>query len=153
MTPPIDLPLLALQDHLRTRTQGAQRQVFDPIRRKWLALLPEEVVRQLILLHLVRDLGYSPNRIGIEKSLKVNTLSRRCDILVYSPDMEPWMLIECKAPSVAITQDTFDQEARYNLPLKVAYLAVCNGRTTYCCAMDYQRSGYTFLDRLPDFPK
>lgn len=153
MTPPIHLPLLALEAHLRTRTQENQRQIYDAIRRKWVALTPEELVRQLLLLFLTREKQYSPNRLGVEKMLKVNTLTRRCDILVYSPEMDPWMLIECKAPAVPISQDTFDQVARYNLPLQVPYLAVSNGRSTYCCQMDYTEQAYTFLTEFPDFPR
>ena len=149
----LDLPLLDLQGSLQTRHAGGQRQVFDPIRRKWLVLAPEELVRQLLLLYLIQEKGYSPNRIGVEKMLVVNTLTRRCDILVYAGDMAPWMLIECKAPAVPISQATFDQVARYNLPLRVPYLAVSNGRETYCCAMDYERSSYAFLDLFPGFPK
>ena len=113
---------------------------------------PEEVVRQLLLLYLLREKGCSPNRIGIEKTLSVNGLTRRFDILVYDPEMKPWMLIECKAPGIAISQDTFDQAARYNLPLRVPYLVVSNGRDTYCCKMDYEKEGYDFLGELPGFP-
>ena len=149
----IELPLLDMQKELKTRTHEGRRQVFDTIRRKWLVLLPEEHVRQLLLLYLVQKLEYSPNRIGIEKMLIVNTLTRRCDVLIYSGDMDPWMLIECKAPSVPITQATFDQVARYNMPLKVPYLAVTNGIQTFCCELDYENSSYTFLEALPEFPK
>lgn len=149
----LDLPLLDLQQYLKTRTAKGQRQVFDLIRRKWLVMGPEELVRQLLLLYLVREKGYSPNRIGIEKMLVVNTLTRRCDILIYAGDMSPWMLVECKAPSVPVTQAVFDQVARYNLPLRVPFLAVSNGLQTYCCAMDYEASSYVFLDLLPEFPK
>lgn len=153
MNRPIDLPLLDLQQTLQIRTRQGQRQVFDPIRRKWLVMGPEELVRQLLLLYLTREKGYSPNRIGIEKMLVVNTLTRRCDILIYAGDMSPWMLIECKAPSVPVTQAVFDQVARYNLPLRVPYLTVSNGMQTYCCAMDYGAATYVFLDQLPEFPK
>lgn len=152
MSPPIDIPLLSLEEHLQTRSADGQRQLFDPIRRKWVALTPEELVRQLLILYLVREKGYSSNRIGVEKMLKVNTLTRRFDLLVYAPDMSPWMLIECKAPTVPISQATFDQVARYNLPLRVPYLAVSNGMHTYCCALDYERQDYTFLKEFPDFP-
>lgn len=149
----IELPLLDMQKDLKTRTQEGRRQVFDAIRRKWLVLQPEEHVRQLLLLYLVHQLGYSPIHIGIEKKLVVNTLTRRCDILVYSAEMAPWMLIECKAPAVPITQATFDQVARYNMPLQVPFLTVTNGLQTFCCALDYEQSSYTFLDTLPEFPK
>lgn len=149
----LDLPLLDMQESLQIRTLNGQRQVWDSIRRKWLVLGPEELVRQLLLLYLVSEKGYSPNRIGIEKMLVVNTLTRRCDILVYAGDMSPWMLVECKAPAVPISQATFEQVARYNLPLRVPFLCTSNGRDTYCCALDYEGSSYAFLDALPEFPK
>ena len=149
----IQLPLLDKQQGLQTRTFEDRRQVFDPIRRRWLVLLPEEHVRQLLLLYLVQELGYSPNRIGIEKMLLVNTMTRRCDVLIYAPDMSPWMLIECKAPAVPISQSTFDQVARYNMPLQVPYLTVTNGIQTFCCSLDYEQSSYTFLGSLPTYPK
>lgn len=153
MASPIDLPLLEMLPALQTRTQEDSRQVFDAIRRKWLVLAPEELVRQLLLLYLVNERDYSPHRIGIEKKLVVNTMTRRCDVLIYSGDMDPWMLIECKAPGVAISQATFDQVAQYNMPLQVPHLMVTNGHTTYCCAIDYLQSSYQFLDALPQFPK
>ena len=147
------LPLLEYRQLLDTRTNGGKPQILDPVRRKWVAMTPEETVRQLLLLYLLREKAYSPNRIGVEKMLVVNTLNRRFDVLVYAPDMSPWMLIECKAPSVPVTQAVFDQIARYNLPLRVPYLLVSNGLQTYCCAMDYKAESYHFLENLPDFPK
>lgn len=150
---PIALPLLELSEQLQTRQREEQRQLYDPIRRKWLVMQPEEVVRQLLLLYLLREKGYSPNRIGIEKMLSVNGLTRRFDILVYNPEMKPWMLIECKAPGISISQDAFDQAARYNMPLQVPYLVVSNGRETFCCQMDYKEESYIFLDGLPEFPE
>jgi hypothetical protein len=150
---PFALPLLELREQLQIRQHEAQRQLYDPIRRKWLVMQPEETVRQLLLIFLTREKGYSPNRIGVEKTLSFNGLTRRFDILVYDPAMQPWMLVECKAPGVPISQDTFDQAARYNLPLRVPYLVVSNGRDTYCCKMDYENEGYDFLEGLPEFPK
>jgi hypothetical protein len=79
-------------------------------------------------------------------------MAKRCDILAFQKDMQPFMLVECKAPQVPISQDTFRQIAIYNLPLRVPYLMVTNGRQTYCCEMDYNNNGFTFLQEVPHYP-
>lgn len=146
----ISLDLLSFQKQLKTKKVDNKKFLFDPIRKKFLVLQPEEMVRQLFILYLIHEKKISKNRIGIEKSLKVNTLNRRLDILIYDKSVAPFMLIECKAPSVKIDQSTFEQIARYNLPLQVPYLVVTNGMTTYCCKMDYQNESFEFLKELPD---
>ena len=146
----ISLDLLSFQKQLKTKKVDNKKFLFDPIRKKFLVLQPEEMVRQLFILYLIHEKKISKNRIGIEKSLKVNTLNRRLDILIYDKSVAPFMLIECKAPSVKIDQSTFEQIARYNLPLQVPYLVVTNGMTTYCCKMDYKNESFEFLKELPD---
>jgi hypothetical protein len=101
---------------------------------------------------LSREKSYNQTRIKIEKGLKVNTLSKRCDVLVYRPDLRPFLLVECKAPQVKITQDTFEQIARYNMPLQVPYLLVTNGLQSFCCAIDYEQRDYEYLEEIPAFP-
>jgi len=145
----ISLNLLAYQNQLKTKKQDNKKFIFDPIRKKYLVLQPEELVRQLLILYLIQEKKISKNRIGIEKSLKVNHLNRRLDILIYDKDVQPFMLIECKAPAVKISQSTFEQIARYNLPLRVPYLMVTNGMHTYCCKMDYEKESFEFLEELP----
>jgi len=147
----ISLDLLSYQNQLRTKKVENKKFIFDPIRKKYLVLQPEELVRQLLVLFLIHEKKISKNRIGIEKSLKVNTLNRRLDILIYDDAIQPQMLIECKAPSVKIDQSTFEQIARYNLPLQVPYLLVTNGLSTYCCKMDYEKETFEFLDELPNY--
>lgn len=146
----IELNLLDLKEHLRFREEKGKRYLFDAVRRKWLVAGPEELVRQLLVHYLILEKGYSGGRIGIERGLKVNGLERRCDILIYDAGFAPFLLIECKAPGVKIDDAVFRQIAHYNMPLQVPYLAVSNGLTTYCCAMDYQARSYTFLDALPE---
>jgi len=133
----LQLNLLQYKDRLKVKTVKRKKYIYDPIRKKYLVLQPEEVVRQLILEHLISTLKYNHNRISVEKSLRVNTLLKRCDILIYDKAMNPWLLVECKAPEVPISQATFEQIARYNLPLKVDYLFVTNGIQSYCCKMNY----------------
>ena len=146
----IFLDLLSYQNQLKTKKVDNKKFIFDPIRKKYLVLQPEELVRQLLILYLIDEKNINKNRIGIEKSLKVNDLNRRLDILIYDKAVQPYMLIECKAPSVKIDQTTFEQIARYNLPLRVPYLLVSNGMTTYCCKMDYEKETFEFLTALPD---
>ena len=145
----IHLDLLRYKDQLRVKRQADKRLIFDPIRKKWLVLQPEEMVRQLVLEYLLRDLGYNSNRISMERGLKVNTLDRRFDLLVYNKDVKPYLLIECKAPQIKISQAVFEQISWYNSSLQVPYLMVTNGRENYCCWMDYEAKSYRFLDAVP----
>ncbi len=149
----LDLDLDRFLPHLRLRRLGNQRQVFDPIRGRWLVLQPEEFVRQLLVQYLLHGKGYNRNRISIERGLQVNGLSKRCDVLVYDPAMQPYLLVECKAPEVELTEATFRQIATYNLCLRVRYLLVTNGRTAYCCALDYERQSFRFLEGLPEYTR
>lgn len=145
----IELDLLAKQSHLRVKVKDDVRYLFDAIRKKWLVIQPEELVRQLIILYLIEELQYNKNRIHIEMGLRVNDLQKRCDILVYDEQMHPFLLVECKAPSVKVNQAVFRQIATYNLPLQVPYLLVTNGQVSYCCRMNYEKRTYEFVNTIP----
>jgi hypothetical protein len=106
--------------------------IFDPFRKKNVKLTPEEWVRQNFLLFLTKDKGYSEGLLSVEMALTLNNLSRRCDIVAFDSTGKPRVIVECKAPSVKITQKTFDQIATYNLKLSVDYLIVTNGLNQYC---------------------
>ncbi|MEI7509714.1 MAG: type I restriction enzyme HsdR N-terminal domain-containing protein [Flavobacterium sp.] len=125
--------------------------IFDEIRKKFIILTPEEWVRQHVLQYLLQDKNYPISYINVEKLIKINDLSKRYDIIVYQPDGAIYLLIECKAPEVAITQQTFDQIARYNLVLNAKYLMVSNGLNHYFCQMDLIKEKYIFLQELPEF--
>lgn len=125
--------------------------IFDEIRKKFIILTPEEWVRQHVVQYLILDKKYSKSYINVEKLIKLNDVSKRYDIAVFQPNGELFLLVECKAPEVKITQDTFDQIARYNLALKSQYLMVTNGLNHYFCQMDFEAEKYTFLPELPDF--
>jgi predicted type IV restriction endonuclease len=148
----LDLGLTSFSDSLRLDHHDGRRFVYDPLRSKWLALQPEELVRQLLVQYLLQARGYNRNRITVERGLKVNGLSKRCDLLVFDSAMAPFMLIECKAPQVALSEAVFRQIAAYNLPLQVPYLLVTNGPVSYCCRMDYSAGRFTFVPELPDYP-
>ena len=108
------------------------------------------MVRQLLILYLLAERNVSKNRLALERALKVNKMTRRWDLMVYAQDMSPWLLVECKAPEIKITQSVFEQISAYNLTLRVPYLLVTNGIDTYCCEMDYEGETFRFLDAVPD---
>lgn len=125
--------------------------IFDVIRKKFIILTPEEWVRQHTVQFLLEEKKYPKSYINVEKLIKVNDTSKRYDIAVFKPNGELFLLIECKAPEVPISQDTFDQIARYNLKLKAEYLMVTNGLNHYFCQMDFENEKYVFLKELPNF--
>ncbi|MVO08169.1 restriction endonuclease subunit R [Flavobacterium sp. TP390] len=123
--------------------------IFDEIRKKFVVLTPEEWVRQNTIHYLIQEKKYSKSYINVEKLVKVNGINKRYDIVVFNSDGSIFLLIECKAPEVAISQHTFDQIARYNLVLKATYLMVTNGLNHYFCQMDFENEKYRFLKELP----
>lgn len=124
--------------------------IFDFLRKRELVLTPEEWVRQHFIQYLIHQKGYSKNLISLEKGLQLNDLKKRTDILVYNLDGLPIILIECKAPNIKITQDVFDQAARYNMVYKVKYLVVTNGLEHFYCEMDYECESYRFIEEIPE---
>jgi hypothetical protein len=127
--------------------------IFDEIRKKFIILTPEEWVRQHVVHYLLQDKKYPKSYINVEKIIKINNLNKRYDIVVYQPNGEVFLLIECKAPEITINQQTFDQIARYNLVLNAKYLMVSNGLNHYFCQMDFENQKYIFLEELPEFEK
>ena len=129
--------------------EGKILKVFDPIRKKYVALTPEEYVRQHFTAWMTDHLGYPGSLMGNEVSLKLNGTSRRCDTVVFRNDGTPVVIVEYKAPTVAITQTVFDQIARYNMVLRSHFLIVSNGLRHFCCEMDYDNETYRFLPQIP----
>ena len=151
MTKPLQINFLKYQQHLVFKRDGKSVKVFDPIRNKFYVKGPEEIVRQLVIHYLINEKHYNKNLIAVEKLLRVNDLQKRFDILVYDRKTEPFLLVECKAPSVPISEDTFRQIAAYNLSLQVKYLFVTNGINSYCCRMDYKHQSFDFIPEVPSF--
>lgn len=143
--PPLNLPPL----ELRLRIDEKILKVFDPLRSKYVALTPEEYVRQHFTAWMTGSLGYPASLMKNEVSLRLNNTRRRCDTVVFRSDGSPVVIVEYKAPTVAITQDVFDQIARYNMVLRSRYLIVSNGLRHYCCEMDYDNETYAFLPNIP----
>lgn len=125
--------------------------IFDSIRKKHVVLTPEEWVRQNFIQFLIQDKKYPASLVAVEIGLKYNQLQKRADVLIYNKQGFPHLMIECKAPEVKITQETFHQIAAYNMIFKVNYLVVTNGLDHFCCKMDYSENNYQFLKMIPDF--
>jgi len=128
-----------------------RKYIFDFIRKKYVILTPEEWVRQNFLKYLVEEKKYPASLIVVEKEFKLNNLSKRSDAVVYNKQGNPFLIIECKAPSVKIDQIVFEQIARYNMQLQVNYLIVTNGLSHYCCKIDFEKQSYLFLKEVPDY--
>lgn len=123
--------------------------IYDTLRRKYVRLTPEEWVRQHFVHMLVERKGYPGALMANEVALKVGEKQLRADTVLYDSRLRPRMIIEYKAPHVAITQAVFDQIATYNLLLRVDYLVVSNGLSHYCCRMDYENRQYRYLQDIP----
>lgn len=125
--------------------------VFDKLRRKFVALTPEEWVRQHFINYLITEKGYPESLISNEVQINLNSLKKRCDTIVYTREPSPIVVVEYKSPNVDITQDVFDQIVRYNIVLKVKYLIVSNGLNHYCCMMDYANQSFEYLSDIPAY--
>jgi hypothetical protein len=123
--------------------------IFDLLRRKFVALTPEEWVRQHFIHFLIEHRGYPASLMQNEIQLKVGSKVLRADSVLYGSNLQPRMIIEYKAPSIPITQKVFDQISTYNLLLHVDYLIVSNGINHYVCKMDYSRQSYLFIKDVP----
>lgn len=125
--------------------------IFDPLRRKYVALTPEEWVRQHFVHFLIVEKSYPQSLMANEVLVQLNGMRKRADTVLYNRDLSAKMIIEYKKPEIEITQGVFDQIMRYNMVLKVDYLVVSNGLRHYCCRMDYECNGYTFLKDIPAY--
>lgn len=127
--------------------------IFDVIRKKFVVLQPEEWVRQHVIQFLLQEKNYPISLINVEKQLEINGLKKRYDIVVFNSDGSIFLLVECKAPQVQITQTVFDQIARYNMNLDAKFLMVTNGLQHYYCKMIFTEEKYSFLRQIPDFSR
>lgn len=125
--------------------------IFDRLRGKYVALTPEEWVRQHFVHYLTTQKGYPLSLMANEIAITLNSMTRRCDTVVYNNRLEPLMILEYKNPHITITQEIFDQIARYNSVLQVNYLTVSNGLTHYCGKIDYENQTFHYLQEIPDY--
>ena len=147
----LDLDIIKFKDQLQIKELEDKRMIFCLIRKKWLVNTPEELVRQLTLLCLIREKGFSRTAINVEKALKINKTLKRFDIVVYAKNGTPQILIECKAPSIKLNQEVFDQAARYNLQLKAPFLLITNGLSAYCTKINFEVKNFEFLEQIPTY--
>ena len=145
------LPLNLPPFNAKINVSNGKKMIFDVIRKKYVALTPEEWVRQHLINYLINNKGYPKNLLANEVMIKLNNTIKRCDTVLYRRDLSAQMVIEYKAPHVKISQTTFNQIMRYNMVLKVNYLIVSNGLQHYCCKIDYQQQSYSFLSDIPDY--
>lgn len=130
-----------------------QYYIFDEVRRKHLVLTPEEWVRQHFIRFLINEKKIPAGLLQIEGGLNLNNTRKRSDILLYNAKGEKVLIVECKAPSVSVTQDTFDQAARYNSVYKAPWLAVTNGLTHYYAHINHEDNRFSFVEELPGYDK
>lgn len=140
--PPVDLKIKEINGIVK---------VFDSLRKKYVALTPEELVRQHFTSWLQTSFNYPASLMANEIGITVNGMKKRCDTVIFTPEGNPLVIVEYKAPEVSLTQNVFDQIARYNLTLKARYLIVSNGLNHYCCVMDYEAMTYHFIPSIPDY--
>lgn len=139
------------QYEFRVRANGALKEVFDSVRNKWIALTPEEWVRQHVMMWLREEKNYPGSLMAVEKQIKVNGLTRRCDVICYDTKMQPLVIVECKSPDVVVTQELFDQAARYNITVGAKYFLLTNGLRHFCCTMNHEKQEWNFLAELPAY--
>ncbi|MCA0931962.1 type I restriction enzyme HsdR N-terminal domain-containing protein [Lutimonas saemankumensis] len=135
----------------RIKSKENKLYIFDKVRKKDLVLTEEEWVRQHFITYLNEDKKYPLSRMAVEKKCVVNNMAKRTDIVVFDGMGSPYIIVECKAPKVQITQQSFDQIARYNMTLNAKFLIVTNGLQHFYCQMDHEAEEYRFLKEIPDY--
>ena len=123
---------------MKIRINNGIEQVFDPIRKKWVLFTEEEKVRQFFILKLVNELQIPTSHISVERKITLNGLTKRYDIVVYE-ETKPWMVIECKAPHIPLTQDVLEQVGRYNQTLNAEVIGVTNGTEEKFFKIDFEK--------------
>lgn len=147
----IALDLQSFQSFLKINVIDKKTKVFDPVRRKYIILTPEEHVRQLLLHYLIQEKQVSIHKLMVEKRIKVGALTKRFDVMIVDKSLSPYMIIECKKPGEPIKDAVFHQISNYNQVLKAKYLMVTNGIDHYCAEMNYENQSYELIPKLPNF--
>ena len=129
--------------------KDGKKSIFDELRGCYVALTPEEWVRQNFVQMLLYS--YPASLMANESAIELNGMIRRCDTIVYDRSLRPRMIVEYKAPTVKIDKKVFAQISRYNLVLKVDYLVISNSIQHYCCKMDYEKNTFSFLNNIPTY--
>ena len=137
------------QANFRIQEEEGQHKIFDPVRKKFVALTPEEWVRQHVIAYLSGGKGYPLSLLMVEKEFTYNKLSKRADIVACNNTGRPILMVECKSVDVDITQEVFDQIIRYNMTMNVRVLIITNGLSTYCCSLE--GGSYKALEDIPTY--
>ncbi len=133
----------------KVKQQDNNRLIFDELRKTWLKLTPEEWVRQNFVRFLIAVKQYPSSLIALEKKILVGEMSKRFDILIYQNDFKPFLMVECKAMTVPLTEEVLNQVLRYNISMPVKYIVITNG--TYCMAFEKRNKQLVPLDEIPDY--
>ncbi len=136
---------------IKTRTQNGRLEIFDQIRKKYVAYTPEEHVRQVFIDFIITEKQYPTGLISVENKVKNLYKKGRTDICIYNRAGEVLMIIECKAPDVKLTDKTFEQASRYNISLKASWLVITNGKHHYCAFIDHDKHSARFVEEIPDY--
>tara|TARA_B100001094_G_C18011811_1_gene710497 strand:+ start:475 stop:918 length:444 start_codon:yes stop_codon:yes gene_type:complete len=135
----------------RLKKIDEKRFIFDEIRKKYIELTAEEWVRQNCIKFLINEKKYKSQLIAVEKKIILNNLTKRFDIIAYDNNGDPNLLVECKAPNIAIKQQTFDQILSYNRVINSKYLMITNGIIHYYCKIDNIDNKINFLKDIPNY--
>lgn len=133
----------------RIREEGQRKQIFDSLRKRFVTLTPEEWVRQHFIRFLTEVKKYPASLMNVERGVKIISGTKRTDIVVHNRQGKPWMIVECKAPDIPVTEDALLQAARYNMSLQAPFLVLTNGIEHYCCSLQHKQ--IEFMDDLPEF--
>ena len=142
---------MELKNILKLKSINSKTYVFDLVRKKYVRLLPEELVRQLCIQYLIKKKSYSTSLLQVEKMINFKTHIRRFDILARTSENVPFLLVECKSPKIKLDQSVLTQIAQYNMVLKVPYLLVTNGLKNYCFSLNSAKDKYINIDYIPSF--
>lgn len=135
----------------KIRPSAHGNEIYDVVRKKYVALTPEEWVRQHVVSFLIQARAFPSGRIKLEKSLKIQKLSKRADVVVYDDFAKPLLIVECKAPEIKLSQSVFEQIACYNMALHVRYLIVTNGLQHFFCSIDFDTHQCRFEEEIPTY--
>lgn len=146
----LEIDLLQYKDDLKFRSYESKTQVYDPIRKKYLYLQPEELVRQLVIQYLIKEQSFSPRLIQVERQFRLGSKLKRYDIACFDRNMKAQILIECKSFETNLNEQVLEQIATYNIALQIPYLIVTNGKTMQICKVNLSTKNYEFMDKFPN---
>lgn len=133
----------------RLKKEKDKQYIFDALRKVWLLLTEEEWVRQNFVNYLIAEIKYPSAVIALEKEIELNGLKKRFDVLVYDKTYKPWMLVECKAPEIKLSEDVLQQVLRYNMSVPVEFIVLTNGSVTV--AWKKEKGGLQLIENLPEW--